>query len=87
MARWRVHHDRMKQNVQGHAGFFDIVAARRGIVVFAELKMPGKTLEPEQVKWSIELNPSLELHGCVLVFVWYPADWDFIVEVATGRKL
>lgn len=85
MARWRVHHDRMKQNVEGHAGFPDIVAVRRGLVVFAELKMPGKVLEPEQVLWSIELNPTLERQG-VRSFVWYPEDWDRIVEIATGRK-
>jgi hypothetical protein len=89
MAGWRVHHDRLKQNVQGHAGFYDIVAVRRGRVVFAELKMPGKYPEKEQQDW---LDAALQPLGEAMVAMpiisacWYPEDWDRIVQVATSRS-
>lgn len=88
VAGWRVHHDRLKQNVQGHAGFYDIVAVRRGEVVFAELKMPGKEPEPEQQLW---LDAALQPIGenmttrHVRSVCWHPDDWDAIVAVATRR--
>lgn len=90
MAGWRVHHDRMKQNVQGHAGFYDIVAVRRGRVVFAELKMGDKQPEPEQQLWlDAALQPLSDnmVPWPVVVACWYPHDWDRIVAIATGKAI
>lgn len=93
MAGWRVHHDRMKQNVQGHAGFYDIVAVRRGYIVFAELKLnetgPRADPEPEQQKWlDAALQPLSDgmVPWPVTVACWHPSDWDRMVAVATGRR-
>ena len=66
-----VHHDRMKQNVQGNPGFFDLVIAGRGRVLFWELKMPKGIISQEQMKWLAAVPGSRVL---------YPSDWDWIVE-------
>lgn len=80
MAGWRVHHDRMKQNVQGHAGFPDLCMAKGGRVIFAELKMPGKPLEPDQDLWYRALA-----QGDGDWYIWQPQNWDFIVRKLTER--
>ena len=66
-----VHHDRMKQNVQGHPGFVDLVIAGRGRVLFWELKMPKGKLTQEQMNWLSRLPGARIL---------YPSDWEWIVE-------
>ncbi len=68
----------------GDPGFPDMVLARRGRVIFAELKMDGKKARPEQDRWLLELDPgnirgNRELRG-VEAYVWTPADFDSIVE-------
>ena len=69
MNGWLVHHDRMKQNVQGHAGFVDLVLAREGEVLFWELKMPASKKTELQNLWQ------QHLHSTVV----RPSDWDRVV--------
>ena len=52
-------------------GFPDLVLAKAGTVIFAELKADGKKPTPEQTEW---LNV---LDGCL----WTPADFDRINEI------
>lgn len=57
-------------------GFFDLVLCRAPRVVYAELKMPGNDLEPEQRLWADEVR------ACGgEVYAWWPDDWDEIVSV------
>ncbi len=81
MNGWLVHHDRMRQNVQGTAGFPDLVMVRNGRAILAELKMPKGKLTPEQALWLVEVR-RVEGLWCEL---WYPGDWDSIVEVLSAR--
>ena len=60
----------------GDAGFPDMVLARRGRVVFVELKRDGRKPEPEQVRWLDHLGA-----GAAEAYVWTPSDFDRIVEV------
>lgn len=58
--------------MQGHVGFPDIVLARDGIVVFAELKSEkGRPPEAAQKKWLAHT------HG----YLWRPSDWPKIEQV------
>jgi len=76
VCNWRVMH--MRGNtyrlIQGHAGYPDITAVKDRII-FAELKMPGGKLTEEQKAWQARLAP----HH----YVWYPANFGDIVEIAT----
>lgn len=78
-----VHHDRMKQNVQGLQGFPDLVIVGRGGVLYRELKMPGKDLDPKlhQTTWAAAL-----LVAGADYKIWRPDDWNEIVETLTGRR-
>ena len=98
MTGWHVHHDRLKQNVQGHAGFPDLCLVREGDVIFAELKMDGKEPTEEQQEWldtallplaRISLPPGAPGH-VPEVFVrsacWKPSMWEQIVKTLTFRR-
>src|SRR3981081_4386953 len=64
MYGWLVHHGRpaMRQNggfstpIQGGPGFRDLVLARRGRVIFAELKTETGKVTQFQERWLGELN-------------------------------
>jgi hypothetical protein len=85
---WRTAHFRpgrtvdggWKTPMQGHKGFPDVVFARRGRVIFAELKAHRGVLSPDQKAWLAELAPAGSIAD-VDVFVWRPRDWDTIVKV------
>ena len=69
---WKVTHFRPARTtrgwrtpVEGDKGFPDLVMARNGTVIFAELKIGKATLRKEQQEWAEHL-PTL--------FVWTPAD-------------
>ncbi len=79
MARWNgwmVHHvrpalrqsGRVSTPVQGHIGAPDLLLARDGTVIAAELKSDAGRLRPEQRQWLDHLG----VHGCV----WRPRDSD-----------
>jgi len=82
MTGWRVAHFRAAQtggrwttpvSADG-AGFPDLVMARRGRVVIAELKADKGRLRPEQTEWLAELGPDIA-GDRLRVFVWRPSDW------------
>lgn len=98
---WLIHHDRPAQNhkgkwashIQGDPGFPDLVLARRGRVIFAELKTEKGNLGEHQERWMDELTEPVwdeacadHNHSCphvesLLVRVWRPSDWDVVQEV------
>ena len=75
---WRVAHFRTAQTARGAyvtpvaadgKGFPDLVAVRRGRLIFVELKSKTGRLGAEQRVWLDELN------GAAEVYVWRPSDW------------
>lgn len=80
---WRVFHARAAMNergrwltpIQGDSGFPDLVLARQGRVIFAELKQVGKRPSPHQRAWL----DTLATCAGVEVYVWTPRDWEQIV--------
>lgn len=94
MAGWLVHHDRLKQNVQGHAGFPDLCLVRNGRVIFAELKLDGKEPTEDQQRWlDMALLPLADVQrvgredGQVFVKsrCWKPSMWQQIIVELTTR--
>lgn len=88
---WRVHHTRparvrvrgkdvYRTPVQGHKGFPDLVLARRGRVIFAELKAGRGQLSEDQVLWrdAMEGGQAAEYAGWKL---WRPEDWAEIERI------
>jgi hypothetical protein len=74
---WRVVHHRPAKTakgwrtaVQGHAGFPDLVLARDGVVIIAELKSWRGRTSPEQDLWLEALGEHARL--------WRPQDWPAI---------
>lgn len=72
---WRVAHFRPARTargyrtpVQGHTGSPDLLLARGGVVICAELKTATGRLRPEQADWLDQLGA----HGRL----WRPADLD-----------
>jgi len=81
---WRVQHARpalradgsWRTAICGHAGFPDLCLARKGRVIFAELKTrKGKTSEVQDA-WLAVLRT-----GPCEVYVWKPESWDEIQTV------
>jgi hypothetical protein len=75
---WLIHHDRRSDRAitQGTPGFPDLVLARDGRVVFAELKSETGVLTINQVAWQIALRTApAEYHE------WRPSDLDAAIEV------
>lgn len=81
---WRVCHFRpamtskgWRTAVQGDGkGFPDLVLCRRGVLIFAELKVGSRKLTVEQQYWL----GALAMTGH-LATVWYPDQWDEIERV------
>lgn len=74
---WLVHHcraaraaDGWRTPVQGNRGFLDLVLAKPGRLILAELKAQRGRLSHEQVAWADVLRL-----GPAEVFEWRPADW------------
>ena len=80
---WLVHAERPARRqsghwstpIQGDAGFPDLVMARGGRLVFAELKSARGRVSPEQQEWLDALRLVVQ------VYIWRPLDWDRIVEL------
>lgn len=65
--------------LQGDVGFTDLVLARKGVVICAEIKSNTGRLRPEQKAWLHALGPNGR--------VWRPRDWDSIItELSTGKR-
>lgn len=58
--------------MQGHEGFPDLVLARDGVVIFAELKTDKGRLGPGQKEWAEEIGAQYRL--------WRPKDMPQIIE-------
>lgn len=77
--RWHVHHSRPAQvrtgrwatPITGHPGLPDLVLARDGVVLLAELKRHGAKATPGQLAWLEALGD----HGRL----WSPIMWPAIV--------
>lgn len=94
MLGWRIHHDRRQDlSIGGDAGFPDLVLARDGRIVFAELKTLKGRLTPAQVGWLEALTGHAGFGGQVTsyisgpreVYVWRPADIDRIGRILGPR--
>lgn len=59
----------------GDKGFPDLVLARAGRVVFAELKAHGKRLSKEQQDWAAALSGDNERAE---VYTWRPTDMETV---------
>ena len=57
---------------RGHLGFPDLVLARNGQLIIAEVKAEDGKPSAEQLAWLERLGPTGRL--------WYPADWEQIVQ-------
>lgn len=59
-AGWHVHHSRTVRlangrhatPLQGHKGLPDLILAKRGCILFIELKADNRTRSPEQTAWA-----------------------------------
>jgi len=80
---WRVHHDRRSDKAlqQGDRGFPDLVMAKAGRVIFAELKADKGQLTTDQVAWHLALrDPRVES------YIWRPSDEDDVIRMLRGVK-
>lgn len=82
---WRVAHFRPAKTargwrtpMQGDVGFPDLVLARRGVLVLAELKDATRRVEPEQQLWLDQLGS----HGRL----WRPKDWPAVLAEITLKE-
>lgn len=69
----KFYHTRKSQ--RSDPGWPDVVLARPGRVIFAELKMPKNYPTVEQKEWLEALSAGKE------VYLWYPRQWQEIMEV------
>lgn len=79
---WLVHHDRPARTakgwrtpIQGTPGFPDLVLARNGRVIFAELKSERGAMRGDQLRWMRELAVEDVRGADVELEVWRPEDW------------
>lgn len=102
---WSVHHARPARTSQGwrtpisgSPGFCDLVLARAGRVIIAELKSEGGKLRPEQAHWLGALSgtdPEIWVAGDItsmetatgLVAVWRPSDLPTIEAILDARSV
>ena len=62
-------------------GFPDLVLARVGSIIFAELKAPTGNMSKRQKEWADELRGMRRKNEWPLVRCWRPGDWDEIEAV------
>lgn len=87
MYGWRVCHFRparmaggeWRTPIEGHPGFPDLVLARSGRVIFAELKLDGQEPTFDQQRWLCALGQQ--------AVVWRPVEWTRIVAAVRGVDL
>ena len=60
------------------AGFPDLVLARGGFVIFAELKADKGKTSDDQEAWLLALGGESFQSERTLVVVWRPRDWSTI---------
>jgi hypothetical protein len=81
---WRCYHPRpartlrgWKTALQGSPGYVDLTLCRPPRLIMAEIKRPGDAPTMDQRLWLEQLAqvPGVE------VFLWFPKDWDSIIQV------
>lgn len=85
---WLVHHARPAPTrsggwatpIQGNKGFPDLVLAKGGRIIIAELKQDGRYPNADQKKWIAALSVDYNRPD-VLVTVWRPKDWPTICDI------
>jgi len=83
---WKVvHFDRARKKnggwrtpIRGDPGSPDILAARCGKVIHAELKVGRNKPTEDQEQWLHHLGEG--------AYLWYPCDWETIVMLASGGR-
>lgn len=77
---WRRHGERVAMSrkgwrtpVKGEVGWPDLVLARPGVLIVAELKRKPNEPDPEQLEWLRLLDT---VPGCWGLLVWVPEDQD-----------
>lgn len=82
---WRVAHFRPARTakgwrtpVQGDIGLPDLILARDGVVLLAELKQDRGTVRPDQRLWLAALGR----HGRL----WRPRDWDDVLATLSAPR-
>lgn len=88
---WRIAHFRpapdprrggaWRTPMEGDPGFPDLVLAKRGLVIFAELKTETGRLTTGQAAWLAELPPAAM---CARTHVWRPSDWPEVVRILSA---
>lgn len=91
---WLIHHDRpararergtgrdgWRTAISGDAGFPDLVLARHGRVVFAELKSDIGKPTPAQARWADHLGYDLGFESTFDYYLWKPSDWIDIERI------
>lgn len=80
LSGWKVAHFRpaltekgWRTPMQGDKGFPDLVLARRGVILFAELKVKGRRVTNEQAEWGAAIGDHW--------YVWRPSDMESIRKV------
>ena len=72
---WMVYHTHNSR--RSTKGFPDLCMARRGRIVFAELKVGKDRPFPAQKEWFLELSKNAHVRVCL----WFPHDWEDLVKV------
>lgn len=81
---WKIHHDRRQDlSIAGDVGFPDLVLARKGQIIFVELKSESGRLTRQQEEWLDHLRHPTKgnVETNRIVTVWRPSDWSTIEEV------
>lgn len=84
---WLIHHDRparlasgeWRTAISGDSGFPDLVLARRGVVIFAELKKNTGDTTDAQDKWLGALGTK--------AYTWKPKHWLSIRAALDGKRV
>lgn len=76
--KWLCTHNSDSRKTLGDAGVPDLMLAKDGRLIFAELKVPPNRLTESQKVWMARLS---EAGAPVEVYLWTPSDMDTIIAV------
>lgn len=75
LGRWRWHHE--TDSRRSKAGLPDLIAVRRGQLLFIELKKTGGRVSPTQQEWLDDLGQV----SSVGAHLWFPNDFNRAKEI------
>ena len=67
--------------IAGHAGFPDLVLARRGRLLLVELKTDKGQLREDQMSWRLAITGDMIQQHYSGWHCWRPRDWAIVEEV------